>query len=249
MRFVLNGVARDLDAETVITRLRQVVPEPVREHGVRVSGIVFPVKQAFERAVRVPRAEFTSHIALRHLRTLGFEIVSSTARPSSPDQQPSVALLGGTSTPLANAGSRWPWEGAVQQVFADLLERHGWSVTAMADTATKARGVDLLAETDTRRLGAEVKGWPSDTYADPRRAGETKRTQPSTQAGHWFSQALCKAMLLLDSHPGRESLMVLPAHDRYRDLATRTRTGRCAANIHVVLLDRDGTYASEWWKP
>jgi hypothetical protein len=109
--------------------------------------------------------------------------------------------------------------------------------------------VDVLAIKSPRRLGAELKGWPSIGYADPRRAAETKRTQPSTQAGHWFSQALFKAIMLLDSHPGHESLVVLPDYPRYEDLAQRTRTGRRAANIHVILLGRDGSYTSESWTP
>jgi hypothetical protein len=144
---------------------------------------------------------------------------------------------------------RWPWEGSVQAVFADLLVRHGWRIEAMADTATKARGVDVLAVKDARRMGAEVKGWPTDGYADPRRAGETKPTSPSTQAGHWFSQALFKAIMLLDSHPGHESLMVLPNYPRYRDLATRTRTGRHAAAVDIVFLNADGTFSSDRWTP
>jgi hypothetical protein len=119
----------------------------------------------------------------------------------------------------------------------------------MADTATKARRVDVLAVKDARRLGAEVKGWPTDGYADPRRAGEIKPTPPSTQAGHWFSQALFKAIMLLDSHPDHESLMVLPDYPRYRDLATRTRTGRHAAAVHVVLLNADGTFEGDGWTP
>ncbi len=64
-----------------------------------------------------------------------------------------------------------------------------------ANTRTKAPGVDVLACRDGRLLGAEVKGWPGKRYADPRRAAEIKPTQPSTQAGHWFSQALMKAMM------------------------------------------------------
>jgi hypothetical protein len=109
--------------------------------------------------------------------------------------------------------------------------------------------VDVLAVKGSRRLGAEVKGWPSAGYADPRRAAEAKRTQPSTQAGHWFSQALCKAIMLLDSHPGYESLMVLPDYPRYRNLAQRTRTGRRAANFHLVLLTAGGAYSSDSWTP
>jgi hypothetical protein len=245
MRFVLNGVTRELDAATVVARLREVAPEAVQNHGVRVGGVVYPVKQAFERATGLPRPDYTSHTALRQLRSLGFEVVSQRSA--------SMARTAGsvrTGTSEVTAGSRdWPWEGAVQSVFAAVLVRHGWSITAVADTATKARGVDVLAEKGPRRLGAEVKGWPSVGYADPRRAAEVKRTQPSTQAGHWFSQALLKAMELLDSHPERESLMVLPDFPRYRDLTGRTRTGRQAAGIHVVLLGQDGALTSQWWSP
>ncbi|MEV4134010.1 hypothetical protein AB0J72_17800 [Dactylosporangium sp. NPDC049742] len=240
MRFVLNGSAMHLDAAKVTSRLRGVHPEPVRQHGVRIGGVVYPVKQAFELAAGVPRTEFTSHTALRHLRSLGLEIVGHTVDvPTS--RQPAVT----TSSPYRS----WPWEGAVQSAFAALLFRHGWSIASMADTATKAPGVDVVAYKDSRHLGAEVKGWPSAGYADPRRAGEVKPTQPSTQAGHWFSQALLKATMLLDSHPGHESLMVLPDFPRYRDLTTRTRSGRHAANIHVVLLDPNGTFTSERWAP
>jgi hypothetical protein len=130
-----------------------------------------------------------------------------------------------------------------------VLQQYGWLITATADTATKAPGVDVLAVKGDRQLGAEVKGWPSVGYADPRRAAEIKRTQPSTQAGHWFSQALFKAMMLLDSHPSHESLMVLPDFPRYRDLATRTTSGRRAANIHIVLLAVDGIFSSDSWTP
>lgn len=146
-------------------------------------------------------------------------------------------------------GRVWPWEGAVQAVIADYLRQHGWTVTGQADTATKARGVDLLASTGDRLLGAEVKGWPSKGYADPRRAEEVKRTQPTSQAGHWFSQALMKALMLLDSHPDHESLMVLPDYPRYRDLAARTVTGRTAARVHVVLVQTSGEAFSNSWTP
>jgi hypothetical protein len=244
MDFVLNGVAYRLDADVVAGRVRDVLPEAVRKHGVRIGGVVYPVMQAFELACGIRRSEFTSHTALRHLRSLGFEIVGATPTPPAP--QTLVAAVSASALPAERV---WPWEGSVQSVFAAALVRFGWSITAMADTATKAPGIDVQAQKHPRRLGAEVKGWPSRDYADLRRAAESKRTQPSTQAGHWFSQALCKAMQLLDSHPGYESLIVLPDYARYRDLAARTRTGRRAAGIHVMLLDQDGGHTSETWEP
>jgi hypothetical protein len=243
LQFVLDGVVHSLDADTVTERVRGVPAEPVRELGVRVDGVTYPVKQAFELASRISRAEFTSHTAVRHLRALGFPIVGAVGSREGHSSMVAPAARD------ADAGRLWPWEGSVQAVFVALLREHGWSITSTADTATKATGVDVLASKNERRLGAEVKGWPSVGYADPRRAAEVKRTQPSTQTGHWFSQALLKAMMLLDSHPGHESLVVLPDHPRYRDLAARTRTGRRAANIEVVLLSHDGTFTAEFWTP
>jgi len=154
--------------------------------------------------------------------------------------QPVPPVPGPTSRP-------WPWEGTVQAAFAGYLVARRWEITGSADTASKARGVDVLAVKGKRRLGAEVKGWPSSGYADPRRAEEVKPTPPTSQAGHWFSQALMKALMLLDTHPDFESLVVVPEYARYRDLAARTRTGRTAAGVHVLFVREDGSAESESW--
>lgn len=251
MRFVLNGQAHDVDAAQVEAALSGVTPEPVREFGVRVNGTVYPVKQVLAVVLGVPRADFQSQTARRHLSSLGFEVLGTPT--SRPGPHPVISRGQPGTAPAAEAAGDdphgWPWEGHVQSLFTAYLHSHGWLVTAMADTATKAPGVDVLASKGARRVGAEVKGFPSVGYADPRRASETKKTQPSTQAGHWFSQALMKAVMLLDSHPGHESLMVLPDYPRYRDLAQRTRKGRAAAGVHVVFVGADGSGQSDTWQP
>lgn len=241
-RFILNGRALELDSAVVAVRMSGVVPEAVREHGVLVGGRLFPVKQAFEVATGLPRLDFTSDVARRHLGALGFDLVAATASAAAAPLRPAAPPAAATF----EAGD-WPWEGAVQSVFAAALCARGWRIDSTADTATKARGIDITASTASRRLGAEVKGWPSDVYADVRRAGEVKRTRPSTQARHWFSQALFAAMMLRDSHPDFESLVVLPDNERYRDLAGRTRTGRAAAGIHVVFVRPDGSVDASTW--
>ncbi len=165
---------------------------------------------------------------------------------------PRAVVPAPASLPLAHrvdVRRGWPWEGAVQSAFAGYLISHGWQITSTADTASKARGVDLLAGKGERRLGAEVKGWPSSGYADPRRAEEVKPTPPTNQAGHWFSQALMKGLMLLDTHPGFESLVVVPDYPRYRDLAARIRTGRTAARVHAAFVREDGTAESDTWTP
>jgi hypothetical protein len=222
-----------LDTDETVRRLQGVRPEAVREHAVRVGGVVYPVKQAFEVASGVPRAAYTSQTARRHLEALGFEVVGDARLPR---KGPPAVMVAVSRFPADDVHDprRWPWEGQVQALFARYLREHSWVIQAMADTATKARGVDVLAYKDSRRLGAEVKGWPSEGYANVLRRAETKATKPSTQAAHWYSQALFKAIMLLDSHPGYDSLMVLPDYPRYRDLADRTRTGRDAAGVHVL---------------
>ena len=209
------------------------------------DGRPVEVQQIHARATNYPQffARDGDAIALRD-DAAGDPTGSSPAGvpPLAPPPEPSGIPLGAPAHP-------WPWEGAVQHVFVEVLTSHGWTVTSTADTATKEHGVDVIAAKGARRLGAEVKGYPLRTYADPRRAGEQKRTTPTTQAGHWFSQAVLKALMLLDSHPGRESLVVLPDEHRYRDFAGRTRTGRALAGIHVVVVRRDGSIDSDTWAP
>lgn len=70
MEFVLNGEAHSLDRGSVERALADVDPEPVREHGVRVGGVVYPVKQAFAGATGRSRAAWCTCTNLP-LRTAG----------------------------------------------------------------------------------------------------------------------------------------------------------------------------------
>lgn len=115
----------------------------------------------------------------------------------------------------------WFWEGNVQDSIAFSLSADGWSIEASADTATKAHGIDLLVTKDRRTLAIEVKGYPSTEYADPRRAHERKRTNPLNQAGHWFAQALLKAMRLSSSMPDAEVALGFPDFPRYPSTVER----------------------------
>jgi len=249
--FAVNGKRFSLERADVERALSSVEPEEVRQYGVEVAGRVYPVKQALAAATGLARTEFQSMTARQQLGRLGLHLVTvepaATATASTPTERaensPPVS-----SPPVSADPHGWPWEGHVQGLFASHLVRSGWVLDEIADTATKAHGVDVLAHTDGRRLGAEVKGWPSRNYADPRRNAETKPTQPTLQAGHWFSQAIMKALMLLDSHPGRESLAVLPDFPRYRDLAHRTTTGLHRAGVHVVFVREDGSVASDTWQ-
>jgi hypothetical protein len=91
-------------------------------------------------------------------------------------------------------------------------------------------------------LRVEVKGWPTKgRYADPARAGEIKRTQPSTQAGHWFSQALLHVMRDLGRHRGDLVAIGLPDWPRVRSLLVDVEQPLRRLGVGVYLVGEDGS--------
>ena len=98
----------------------------------------------------------------------------------------------------------------------------------------------MIASRDGQTTGIEVKGFPSRAYANPVRAGEQKRTRPSTQSGHWYAQAVLAAMRLRGKEPAWRSVIALPDVRRYRDLHSETVESLEAAGIEVWWVDRTG---------
>lgn len=113
----------------------------------------------------------------------------------------------------------WYWEGNVQEVIVRRLRRDGWRIVSTADAGAREQGDDIRAERERSILVVEVKGYPSQTYADPRRAGETKRTNPTLQAKHWLAEAILRSMRTLGTEPDVHVAIALPEFPRYRDLA------------------------------
>jgi hypothetical protein len=79
IRFTMNGHRYELARDEVESRLADVAPDAIRKHAVRVHGTWCPVIQAFETATGIPRSEFISHTARRHLAALGYEVTSGSA--------------------------------------------------------------------------------------------------------------------------------------------------------------------------
>ena len=73
----------------------------------------------------------------------------------------------------------WHTEEHTQRLLVEWLRRQGWTIVSTANTATRERGVDVVAERDGERLGVEVKGYPSRFYVNgPKRgSGEDHRTR------------------------------------------------------------------------
>lgn len=142
--------------------------------------------------------------------------------------------------PPAEQGNDWHTETNIQALLVTALATDGWRILSVANTARKEHGIDVIAVRDEQTVGIEVKGFPSRNYADPARAGEQKRTTPSTQAGHWYSQAVLAAMRLRGKEPTWSSVIVLPDFPRYRQLHLETVGSLKAADIDVWWIDESG---------
>ncbi|MEP9385508.1 hypothetical protein [Nocardioides sp. KR10-350] len=240
IRFTLNGQRYELVRDDVEARLTDVAPDAIRKHAVRINGTWYPAIQAFEVATGIPRSEFISHTARRHLAALGFEVAGDVESRTTP---PTVRDASAAVRPVATSdelGGEWHTEANVQAALVTALAGEGWRILSVANTATKEHGIDVIASRDGQTIGVEVKGFPSRNYADPARAGEAKRTSPSTQAGHWYAQAVLAAMRLRGKEPGWGSVIALPDFPRYRDLHAETAGSLAAAQIEVWWVDQAG---------
>jgi hypothetical protein len=142
-------------------------------------------------------------------------------------------------TPVEQAGDTaapWYWEGNVQASVARFLVAAGWTIESAADTASRQRGIDLVATKAGRRLAVEVKGYPGTVYARGARAGQPKPTAPTTQARHWFAQALLTAVLVGGSEERADVAIAFPDMPRFRDLITRSEWALRRLGVCVFLV-------------
>jgi uncharacterized protein (DUF433 family) len=138
----------------------------------------------------------------------------------------------------------WFWEGNVQAALIRHLMHDGWQIDAVADTITRARGVDIQASLNGQELLVEVKGFPSRLYLRGSRQGEIKPTQPALQARHWLSDAVFKAMELRSKRPEARIAIGLPKVARYESLLQNTRASLKHLAINVYLVSEDGAVDS-----
>jgi hypothetical protein len=137
----------------------------------------------------------------------------------------------------------WFWEGNVQASLAAYLEREGWFVEQVADTAARTRGVDIRATRGADLLLVEVKGYPSILYQRGPQQGLPKRTSPINQARHWLAEAIFKAIELQAESPEAVIALALPESPRYRNLLKKTAPALSKLGIRVYLVQENGNVA------
>jgi hypothetical protein len=163
----------------------------------------------------------------------------ATVAPSRASDRPSVPLPAG---PMDD----WAWEGNVQAGVVRQLAAMGWRIVAVADTARRHKGPDIIAERDGTRLLVEVKGWPSTTYARGERSGQPKPTQPTLQATHGFAEGLT-TLIRRGADLSTRLALALPDMPRYRTLLAEAGWAIQRLEIIVYLVEADGVVHT--WEP
>lgn len=126
----------------------------------------------------------------------------------------------------------WYWEGHVQDKLASHLQKLGYTIEFIADTATKQQGKDIVAVSPSgQTLWVSVKGYPKGTM----------RTTPSTQSRHWFSHALFDLILWRGEDASVSLAIALPDRNTYRKLANRIDWFLLAARACIFWVSEDGS--------
>lgn len=118
-------------------------------------------------------------------------------------------------TPARTTESRsWFWEGKVQARVVEYLTQLGYKIAFTADTASKQRGKDIIANSPSgKTLWVSAKGYPAGTV----------KTSPRTQARHWFSHAVFDLVIWHSENASAELALAFPNQVTYRNLAVRVR--------------------------
>ncbi|WP_134512917.1 hypothetical protein [Cryobacterium suzukii] len=129
MEFIVNGSRRDLTAPEVSARLRGHTPDRIFEYSVYIDGQAWPVKQAFGIAAGLPHSDFTSQVARRQLRRLGYRTDSvqsaSAILPISSaggSRTFDASLLSEAGSVSATTSFTWLYAGGI------ILDGDGWPV-------------------------------------------------------------------------------------------------------------------------
>ena len=130
----------------------------------------------------------------------------------------------------------WHWEGNIQAALVTWLANQGWTIRSAADTAAKTAGKDIIAECDGRTLWISVKGYPRGT----------QKTNPPTQARHWFSHAVFDLVRYRDESDSAELALGLPdGYVTYQNLANHVTWLRSHLPFTIYWVGESGGVRSQ----
>jgi len=123
----------------------------------------------------------------------------------------------------------------VQARVVAHLRTEGYTILRAADTASKEQGKDIEAQGNGDTIWITVKGYPNGT----------PRTRPSTQAGHWFKQAVFDILAWRGESAGARLGLALPDFPRYRKLAEKVAWLKPVARFTYIWVSEDGSVKVE----
>jgi Holliday junction resolvase-like predicted endonuclease len=136
--------------------------------------------------------------------------------------------------------NEWFWEGNIVENISNKLQSEGWKIEFIADTYSKASGIDIKASKNKQILIVEVKGYPSKYYQSGENIGKLKRTNPSTQARHWFGEVLLTSLLRKNEFPNALQAIGLPKFSVYEELYKRTKLFLNKLEINIIWVYEKG---------
>jgi hypothetical protein len=137
--------------------------------------------------------------------------------------------------------SDWFWEGNVQKKIVGFMNRNeGFEIISTANTQTKERGPDILAEKGGVRRIVSVKGYPSDKYTSGPNMGRKKPTQPTLQAKHWFAEAVFDLIRAKSARPEIEIALGFPKIPRYVNLLREVQWFRETIGLLCYFVGENG---------
>jgi hypothetical protein len=89
--FTIGGKRVMITSSQVVAALRGTEPGPIQTHAVEISGLLYPVKEAFARVTGLDLLDFNTNQARSIFRRLGFKVV----RWSEPKETPGILNGGG----------------------------------------------------------------------------------------------------------------------------------------------------------
>jgi hypothetical protein len=129
----------------------------------------------------------------------------------------------------------WFWEGNVQSKVIAFLVLQNYHIRSVANTATHQQGIDIVAEKDGKSLWVSVKGYPQGT----------QKTQPTTQAAHWFKQAIFDLVEYRERDKEVFLAVAFPDYPRYHRLAEKISWLKPVAKFSYFWVRENGEVSVE----
>jgi hypothetical protein len=151
--------------------------------------------------------------------------------------KPTIAVPASTPKPSYDSPNSelWFWEGNVQSQVVNYLSSLNFQIRSVADTASRQQGIDIIAEKEGKQLWVSAKGFPKGT----------DKTHPSTEAGHWFKEAIFDIIEYRGQNKTVLLAIALPDYPRYHSLAEKISWLKPVANFIYFWVRENGEVVPE----